>query len=111
MKYSWSIIRKRLYKHLLLVKYNHYYSNAYKHYLSNYKGYITGIKILINGRLASQKIKPRTTKFITSYGTFKHNSYLSNIHNNMYNSHNNIGAFTTKVWISHNFNYTPSNST
>lgn len=98
MKYTFNKIRKTLYKRLLLIKYNN--SAVYKSSLSNYKSYVTGVKMLINGRLASQRIRPRTAKYITSAGSFKHNSHNSLVDYDINTFKNNMGAFSVKIWIS-----------
>lgn len=59
--------------------------------------YITGIKIIISGRIVTEAIIPRITKKSFSYGTFKGNNKL--IDYNIHTSSNRIGTFTFKVWI------------
>lgn len=65
--------------------------------------YITGIKITISGRLATERSVPRQTEKTVQIGTFSNSSLRSGkgiIESASFTSKNKKGAFTVKVWIS-----------
>ncbi len=64
--------------------------------------YITGIKIKISGRLATERSVPRQTEKTAQIGTFSNSSSSSSnvVEYSQFTSKNKKGAFTVKVWIS-----------
>lgn len=65
--------------------------------------YITGIKITISGRLATERSVPRQTEKTVQIGTFSNSSLRSGkgiIEFASFTGKNKKGAFTVKVWIS-----------
>ncbi len=63
--------------------------------------YLTGIKIIISGRLMTQKMIPRSTVQTAQMGTFHYKTNSSNfIEYDKYTTKNKIGAITVKVWLS-----------
>jgi len=64
--------------------------------------YITGIKIKISGRLATERSVPRQTEKTAQIGTFSNSSssLSSVVEYSQFTSKNKKGAFTVKVWIS-----------
>lgn len=63
--------------------------------------HITGIKIIISGRIITEPVVPRVTKKSFSYGSFKGKNIF--IDYNAYTTKNRLGTFTFKVWICQQF--------
>lgn len=61
---------------------------------------LTGIKVKIAGRLATQRIVPKATVKTAYKGSFER-SKANFVESSTYTAKNKIGAYTVRVWLSH----------
>lgn len=70
---------------------------------NNLPGYISGIKVMVSGRLVTETVIPRVTTKSFLFGSFQMVQEKNNHHFIDYakfTTKNELGAFTVKVWIS-----------